>query len=218
MDEGLVIPKLLRPIILRSLQYGHPGRDSMLAIVANKWWPRLHREVVGIAQICQQCKTAGKNIKDLLRQRQTGKLPECTEIIQEIAINFAGPFQNARGAKKFLLVSVDHYSGWREAKFLRKPNTEKVKEIFKKYITRHGIPTIIKTNPATIFRSHKFKEFCKEWYIKHIECPIRDHRGNGKIERLIRTINERLKTNKKIIVTKDKTGLPEKLFALRMNP
>ena len=53
MDERLVIPKLLRPILLRSLHYGHPGRDSILATVANVWWPRLRREVVGIAQTCQ---------------------------------------------------------------------------------------------------------------------------------------------------------------------
>ena len=62
LDERLVIPKALRPVILRSLHYGHPGRDSMLVTVANVWWPRLHREVVGIAQTCQQCKTSRKNI------------------------------------------------------------------------------------------------------------------------------------------------------------
>ena len=124
MDERLVIPKLLPPIILRSLHYGHGGRDSMLVTVANVWWPRLHREVLRIAQTCQQCKTAGKNIKPLLRQTQIGKLPKRTEINQAIVIDFAGLFQNAKGAKKYLLVSVDHYSGWPEAKFLRKPNTE----------------------------------------------------------------------------------------------
>ena len=180
MDEKLVIPNLLRPIILRSVHYGHPGRGSMLATVANVWWPRLHREVVGIAQTCQQCKTAGKNIKPLLRHRQIGKLPRCTEINQEIAIAFARPFQNAVGAKKYLLVSIHQYSGWPEAQFLRKTNNEKVIDFYKKCIARQGIPITISTDLAIIFRSQIFKEFCKEWYINHIECPIKDHRGNGK--------------------------------------
>ena len=114
---------------------------------------------------------------------------------QEIAIDFAGPFQNAIGAGKYLLVSIDHYTGWPGAKFLRKPNTEKVLEFLQKYITRHGIPKTIRTDPATIFRDTKFKEFCKKWHIIHVQCPIRDHRGNGKVERLIRTINERLRAN-----------------------
>ena len=67
IDERLVISKAFRPIILRSLHCGHPGRDSLLATVANVWCPSLHREVVG-AQICQPCKTAGKIIRPLLRQ------------------------------------------------------------------------------------------------------------------------------------------------------
>ena len=129
MDERLVIPESLRPTILRSLHYGHPGRVSMLATVANVWWPRLHREVVGIAQTCQQCKTSGtsgKNIEPILRQKQIGinRQKQTKEINHEIAIDFAGPFQNAIGARKYLLVSIDHYTDWPEAKFLRIPNTE----------------------------------------------------------------------------------------------
>ena len=100
MDERLVIPKTLRPIILSSLHYGHPGRDSMLATLANVWWPRLHLEVVGIAQTCQQCKTSGKNIKTVLRQKQVCQLPNCNETNEEKAIDFTGPFQNAIGAKR----------------------------------------------------------------------------------------------------------------------
>ena len=163
MDERLVIPKVLRPIILRSLHYGHPGRDSMLATVSNVWWPRLHREKVGIAQTCQQCKTAGKNTNPILRQSQIGKIPVSLEKNQEIAIDFAGLFQNAIIAQKYLLVSIDHFTGLPNAKFLQKPNTEKVIEFFQKYITRKGIPENIKTDPATLFRSAKFKKFCRKW-------------------------------------------------------
>ena len=62
MDERLVNPKLLRAIIMKNLHYGHPERDSMLATVSNVWWPRLHRELVGIAKACLQCQVAGKNM------------------------------------------------------------------------------------------------------------------------------------------------------------
>ena len=63
--------------------------------------------------------------------------------------------------------------------------------------------------------SESFKNFCQQFHIKHVTCPVRDHRGNGKIERLIRTINERLRTNKNIIVKMDNSGLSEILYALR---
>ena len=100
---------------------------------------------------------------------------------------------------------------------MRKPNTEKVIEFLQRDKTMYGVPKT-RTDPATIFRSNKFKGFCKKWHIIHVEYPIRDHRGIGKVERLIRTINERQRANKKIIITNYKTGLSEILFALRMNP
>ena len=51
---------------------------------------------------------------------------------------------------------------------------------------------------------------------KRFFCPVRDHRGNGKIERLIRTINERLRINKNIILKKDNSGLSGILYILRI--
>ena len=55
-----------------------------------------------------------------------------------------------------------------------------------------GIPKQIRTDPGTVFTSEEFKSFFSQFQIKPITCPVRDHRGNGKIERLIRTIYERL--------------------------
>ena len=75
----------------------------------------------------------------------------------------------------------------------------------------------MRTDPGTVFVSEAFTMFCRQFGIEHITCPIRDHRGNGKIERLIRTINERLRANKQIILSKDKTGLSEILYSLRIS-
>ena len=44
---------------------------------------------------------------------------------------------------------------------------------------------------------------------------MRDHRGNGKVERMIRTINEQLKIDKDIVLTKEKSVLSRIVFAQR---
>ena len=119
MDESLVIPKTLRPIILRSLHYGHLGSDNRLAKVVNVWWPRLHREVVGFAQTCQQCKTAVKNIQTLLRQKQVGQIPKCNEMKKRNSDRLRRPFSERNRSKKIHFVSINHYTGWPKAKFLR---------------------------------------------------------------------------------------------------
>ena len=51
--------------------------------------------------------------------------------------------------------------------------------------------------------------------MKHLTCPVRDHRGSGKMERLIQTNNTRLRKNKSIILKRDQSGLSEILYALR---
>ena len=136
---------------------------------------------------------------------------------EEIALDFAGPFQNAKQGKKYMPVSIDLFSGWPDAKFLHSPTTKKVVEFLKCYISRYGVPKAIRTDPGTVFVIEEFEKFCKQFGMKHIPCPVRDHRGNGKIERLIRTINERLRANKQIVVTKDQSGLSEILYALRIS-
>ena len=100
-------------------------------------------------------------------------------------------------------------------KFLRAPTTRKVIEFLQRYIADNGIPKQIRTDPGTAFTSNEFKNFCEKYFIIHIKCPINDHKGNGKVERLIRTINERLRTNQNITLDKDNTGLSEMLYALR---
>ena len=116
-----------------------------------------------------------------------------------------------------MLVSIDHFSNWQDARFLHRPTTKKVIEFLKQYIAQYGVPRKIRTDPGTVFVSEAFAEFCRQFGVEHMICPVRDHRGNGKIERLIRTINERLRTIKQIILTKDKSGLSEILYSLRVN-
>ena len=51
------------------------------------------------ARLCEQCLQAGKNLKCILKQKQVGKLPEVNEMNEEIALDFAGPFRNAKQGK-----------------------------------------------------------------------------------------------------------------------
>ena len=45
--------------------------------------------------------------------------------------------------------------------------------------------------------------------------PRKDHRGNGKAKRILRTINERLRTNETIVDERDNNEISIILFELR---
>ena len=102
MDERLVIPTNLRASNMSSILYGHPGRDTMSRYISDIWWPKLHCKVVTTAKSCDQCNPAGKNIKHLLKQKQSGKIPKSEKPNHEKALDFAGPFQKADYGKKIL--------------------------------------------------------------------------------------------------------------------
>ena len=70
----------------------------------------------------------------------------------------------------------------------------------------------MRTDSGTVFKSHNYNQFCKELCIEQVVCPVRDHRGNRLVKRMIRTIKERLRTDKDIDLTQDKSKI---LSALR---
>ena len=98
MEPRLVIPQYLRAMIICSLHYGHPGRESMLAMITDIW-PRIHWEAIDQARLCDQCLHSGQILKCVPRQNQVGKITEASEQNDEIALDFAGPFQNAKKEK-----------------------------------------------------------------------------------------------------------------------
>ena len=59
---------------------------------------------------------------------------------EELALDFAGPFQNANLKKKCLLVSVDNHSRRPNALFLPNPTIEKVIEFLSEYIAANELP------------------------------------------------------------------------------
>ena len=67
-----------------------------------------------------------------------------------------------------------------------------------------------------MFVSEAFTQFCEQFGINHITCPVRDHRGNEKMERLIEMIHERLRTNQQTILSKNESGLSENLYSMRI--
>ena len=194
----------MRENVLRAIHFGHAGRDAMLREATDVWWQRIHREIVEKARKFVECQKAGKNLNCVNCEKEFGKIPEAKDRKDEISPGFAGPFQNAYKQKKYLLVSIDNNSGCPAAMFLPSPSADKVVEFLLDYIAMNGIPKRIRTDPGTVFTGAKNQQFCKERFIQHTMCPIRDHRGNGKVERMIRTLNERLRTNRKRLVQKER--------------
>ena len=86
-------------------------------------------------------------------------------------------------------MSVDDNSAWPVALILPNPFSEKGFQFLVDYVAANGMPKRIRTDPG-------FQTILQETFIKHVVFLVRDHHGNGKVDRMIRRANERLSTNK----------------------
>ena len=124
MDDRLVIPELMRAMKMCSLHYGHPGRDSMLAMIEDIWWPHMYREVIDQPCLRKQCLQSGKNLKCILRQKQKRKIAEVKQQNEVVLLEFTVPFQTPR-KEKIMLVAIEHFSSSPDPNFLQRPTTKK---------------------------------------------------------------------------------------------
>ena len=216
-ENRLVIPTDLRQAVLNSIHSGHAGRDAMLGSVDEVGWPQINRQIVACAKTCKNCQKAGKNIKTLKTQKQFGKIRKPKQVNEEIAIDFMGPFAGAPENKTYILVAIDHFSAYPTLKFVKSTEMKGVEKFLRKYICDNGIPEILRTDQASVFMGNEFKALREEFGIRHITCPVYDHRGNGKVEGLIMTINERLRANPELIVERQNKLFYQLVSALRVN-
>ena len=76
---------------------------------------------------------------------------------------------------------------------------------------------MIRTDQAKVFMGKDFEDFRTE-LVGHFVYPLPyDHRSNGKVERIIRTISERLRANPKILTDKKNQLFYEVVSALRIS-
>ena len=193
LDNRLVIPACLRSTMLNRLHEAHPCQFATKSLATQYiWWPKIYREIQVHGENCIECVKAGKNLKPLINHTTLGKLPTVEEPNQDMELDFAGPLLLVWGTKKYILVCVDIFSKFPSAQITSSTSAKSIINFLSKYIALHGIPRNIRTDQGSGFISKEVREFCHEHNIKVIFSSVGDHRATGLVERLIRTIKERL--------------------------
>lgn len=96
--------------------------------------------------------------------------------------------------QKYLLVVVDYFKKWAEAKVVRSIKEESIKQfIFWNIIRRFGIPLQIIIDNDTKFTGHEMREFCEENCIRQSFTLAYHSQTNGQVEVTKHTITTILK-------------------------
>ena len=94
-----------------------------------------------------------------------------------------GPFKTARGGLTHLLVAVDKFTKWVEAKPIKKLNGPTAVTFIADITTRYGIPHSIITDNGTNFAKGALARFYATQGIRLDLASVAHPQSNGQVER-----------------------------------
>jgi len=114
-------------------------------------------------------------------------IPIC-DLFHRIAMDTIGPLPKAKSSKKYIMVAIDHYSKWCEAKAVTDHGAKIAARFLEDDIVcRYGVPKFVLTDNGGEWAA-EFDEMCKDYAIQHQCTAPQWPQCNEMAERMIKTI------------------------------
>ncbi|GJV08231.1 reverse transcriptase domain-containing protein [Tanacetum coccineum] len=175
----------------------HEGSCSMQRSVVAKalrtgyYWPTMHKDARALIKACQECqvhKPVPRNPQEKLNPI-TSPWP-----FYKWGIDIAGPFPEGPGKIKFLIVAMDYFTKWIEAKPVATITGNQVKKfVWENIVCRFGLPGEIISDNGKQFRDNPFKDWCEKLCIQQHFASVKHPQTNGLVERANRSLGEGIK-------------------------
>ena len=109
-------------------------------------------------------------------------------------LDILGPFPQASGNRRFVLVVVDYFTKWAEVETLANIQDVDVKKfVWKNIVTRFGVTDSLISDNGLQFNSRAFREFCSDLGIKNRYSTPVYPQSNGQAEATNKAIVNGLK-------------------------
>ncbi|GJZ82320.1 reverse transcriptase domain-containing protein [Tanacetum coccineum] len=149
--------------VLREIHEGscsmHSGPRSVVAkaIQTGYYWPTMHMDAKNLIRECNDCQIH----RPVLRNSQQNLTPIMSPWpFYKWGIDIAGPFPEGPGKVKFLIVAIDYFTKWIEAKAVATITGNQVKKfVWDNIVCRFGLPGEIISDNEKQFRDNPFKDW-----------------------------------------------------------
>ncbi|GJU65032.1 reverse transcriptase domain-containing protein [Tanacetum coccineum] len=171
----------------------HSGPRSVVAkaIRSGYYWPTMHKDARNIIRKCDDCQThrpVPKNPQQKLRPITSPWL------FYKWGIDISGPFSEGQGKVKFLIIVVDYFTKWIEAKPVATITGSQVKKfVWENIICGFGLLGEIISDNGKQFRDNPFKDGCEKLNIKQSFASVKHPQTNRQVERANRSLGEGIK-------------------------
>ncbi|GKC05230.1 reverse transcriptase domain-containing protein [Tanacetum coccineum] len=183
--------------VIREIHEGscsmHAGPRSVVAkaMRLGYYWPTMHRDAREMIRTCNDCQ-----IHRPVPRNPQHKLTSITASwpFYKWGIDIAGPFPEGPGKVKFLIVAVDYFTKWIEAKAVATIKGNQVKTfVWDNIVCRFGLPGEIISDNGKQFSDNPFKDWCDKLNITQRFASVKHPQSNGLVERANRSLGEGIK-------------------------
>jgi hypothetical protein len=172
--------------LLREIHQGECGHHaSSRALVAKAfrhgfYWPTAQKDAEQLAKQCNVCQCFSKHRNTPAVALKT--IPLTWPFIVW-GLDMVGSFKTTPGGLTHLLVVVDKFTKWIEAKPIKKLDGSSTIKFFNEIITRYGVPHSIITDNGTNFAKGVFAEYCGKKGIRLDLASVAHPQTNGQVEK-----------------------------------
>ncbi|GKA23301.1 reverse transcriptase domain-containing protein [Tanacetum coccineum] len=109
-------------------------------------------------------------------------------------IHTSGPFPEGPRKVKFLIVAMDYFTKWIEAKAVTTITGNQVKKfMWDNIVCRFGLPEVIVSDNGKQFSDNTFKDWCEKLNITQRFASVKHPQSNGLVERANWSLSEGIK-------------------------
>ncbi|GJV86362.1 reverse transcriptase domain-containing protein [Tanacetum coccineum] len=183
--------------VLRVIHEGscsmHSGPRSVVAkaIRTGYYWPTMHTDARKLIRECNDCEVH----RPIPRNLQQNLTPITSPWpFYKWGIDIAGPFPEGPSKLKFLIVVIDYFIKWIEAKPVATITGNQVKKfVWDNIVCRFGLPGEIVSDNGKQFRDNPFKDWCEKLCIRQCFTFVKYPQANGLVERANSSLGEGIK-------------------------
>ena len=157
--------------VLREVHEGICGNHIGARALAGKvlrqgyYWPTILKEATDLVKKCKIYQEYAK-----ISRLPSEPLTSITSPwpFQQWGLDILGPLPLGKGQCKFIILAVDYFTKWAEAKPLAIITEQKIRNfVWRAIICRFGIPRALVSDNGKQFNNAKFRDFCAELGIKN---------------------------------------------------
>nr|GEW33723.1 reverse transcriptase domain-containing protein [Tanacetum cinerariifolium] len=184
LTKGLVSG--FKTFSISQVPWSRNKKADALSKIASTSLAHLSKQV--LVEVLETKSITGKEVIAVIEEEGPTWMTELVNYLKE------GPFLEGPGKVKFLIVTMDYFTMWIEAKAVATITDGQVKKfVWDNIVCRFGVPGEIILDNGKQFADNPFKDWCNKLNITQHFASVKHPESNGLVERANRSLGEGIK-------------------------